>query len=26
MAECGIRVSMSPADLGQTMATALGLG
>jgi succinyl-CoA synthetase alpha subunit len=26
MAECGLRVSMSPADLGQTMATALGLG
>jgi succinyl-CoA synthetase alpha subunit len=26
MAECGIRVSMSPADLGQTMASALGLG
>jgi succinyl-CoA synthetase alpha subunit len=25
MAECGIRVSMSPADLGQTMASALGL-
>ena len=25
MAECGIHVSMSPADLGQTMATALGL-
>jgi len=25
MRECGIHVSMSPADLGQTMASALGL-